>query len=148
MSCIVEPLTTQGPRSTDPGISIKSRHLEENRVTTLTASLGNINKTAATSGGRAGGICRPALVASSSRRRQRPLHTPKRYIVNGVRFVSTAQGNGERINYRSRRMLQTPQYEPVDSTRSARAGDLPWTRNVNPISLHGRNYGVSWGPTQ
>ena len=29
MSCIVEPLTTQGPRSTDPGISIKSRHLEE-----------------------------------------------------------------------------------------------------------------------
>ena len=147
MSCIVEPLTTQGPRSTDPGISIKSRHLEENRVTSLTASLGNI-KTAATSGGRAGGICRPALVTSSSRRRQRPLHTPKRYIVNGVRFVSTAQGNGQYRNYRSRRTMWSPQYEPVDSTRSARTGDSPWTRNVNPISLHGRNYGVSWGPTQ
>ena len=71
-----------------------------------------------TIGDHVGGESRPTLFASSSRRRQH-LPTPPRHKTRGS-IGSSCFGCARcdlRSKDRSRRMLQTPQYEPNDSAR-------------------------------
>ncbi len=113
------------------------------------------------------GWCRdegcPSLIASSPRRRQRRLspeplapfakrkgaRTSESECAGDARLPSAGRA-GSGFPRMDRRVAQ---WGPRNTSHAAQPGpsravSYPWTRNVDPISLHGRDHGVSWSPSQ
>ena len=107
-------------------------------TSTLTAQTDNIKATE-TIDGRTGGAIRPALIAPSPRRRQRRLHSQE--LPSAGRAGSGFPRMDRRVaRWGPRITSHTAQPGP------SRAVSYPWTRNVDPISLHGRDHGVEYKP--
>ena len=91
----------------------------------------------------------PALIASRSRRKQRPLYSAHPMGITESPFFDRAGSEGC-IKGWSPRMLQwrgiTSQSTQPESKRANRV--FVDAYDVNPISLHGRDDGVSRGPTR
>ncbi len=91
----------------------------------------------------------PTLIESGSRRKQCPLYSAHPMGITKSPFFGCAGSEGC-IKGWSPRTLQAWHHKPIDSarvdTRANRAfGDA---YDVNPISMHGRDDGVSQGPTR
>ena len=127
------------------GQLIKSKLDERIRTNTLTASTDTF-KVIETIDDRVGGYnFLPTLIESCSRRKQCPL-----YLVNsessflgcaGETIVASKAGRGVLCSPRI-----TSQSTQPESVRASRA--VVDAYDVNPISLHGRDDGVSRGPTR
>ena len=133
-------VNTFGPGATDLGKITKPAMARGTTNSTLTAKTDNI-KAIETIDGRTGGTIRPELIAPGPRRRQRRLHSQE------LPSVGRAGSGFPRTDRR------VAQWGPRNTSHTAQPGPsravgYPWTRNVDPVSLHGRDHGVSWSPSQ
>ena len=159
-------LTTFGPGSTDLGKITKPAMARGTTNSTLTAITDNTRATA-TSHDRDGGAIRPSLIASSPRRKQRRLlpeslatapfakrKGARRLLLKSSRAGDARLPSAGRAGSGFPRMdRRVAQWGPRITSHTAQPGpsravSYPWTRNVDPISLHGRDHGVSWSPSQ
>ena len=87
----------------------------------------------------------PTLIASSSRRKQRPFYSAHPMGQTGSPFFDRA-GSDRYSKDWSRSSMRALQSTQPESKRASRV--FVDAYDVNPISLHGRDDGVSRGPTR